>query len=276
MNKVLLGLLLGAILGAFDGLTAWFTPEVRNQMLTIVIGSTVKGVMAGVLAGWFARKVQSVPAGIVFGLIVGLALAYWVAAMQGKYYFEIMLPGGTVGAILGWATQRYGKPVRASGAAAAALMVAMLFVATGAQAAITPKDALERMKWLAGNWSGTIMTRDGAPGRIEYRVTAGGSAVMETMFPGQPHEMVTMYTLAADGSLVAQHFCAGNNQPVMRLNAEKSSNDDLVFDFVRVEGANTKNHMRDARIRIVPDGSLENTWNSGDKSEPKRFFVTRK
>jgi hypothetical protein len=28
--------------------------------------------------------------------------------MQGKYYFEIMLPGGTIGAILGWATQRYG------------------------------------------------------------------------------------------------------------------------------------------------------------------------
>ena len=121
MNKILVGVILGAILGVFDGLTAWFTPDVRSQMLTIIIGSTFKGVIAGVAAGIFARKVKSTPLGILFGLIVGLALAYWVAAMQGKYYFEIMLPGGTVGAILGWATQRYGRAASRSGVAANAL-----------------------------------------------------------------------------------------------------------------------------------------------------------
>ena len=40
MNKIVLGLLLGGFLGIFDGLTAWFTPEVRSQLLGIVIGST--------------------------------------------------------------------------------------------------------------------------------------------------------------------------------------------------------------------------------------------
>ena len=112
MNKVLLGLLLGGFLGIFDGLTAWFTPEVRNQMLTIVIGSTVKGLITGVLIGYFARKVNSLPLGIIFGLGVGLVLAFAVAAMPnpaGKhYYFEIMLPGGILGMIVGYATQRYG------------------------------------------------------------------------------------------------------------------------------------------------------------------------
>ena len=38
---------------------------------------------------------------------VGLALAYWVAAMQGKYYFEIMLPGGILGLVVGIATQKF-------------------------------------------------------------------------------------------------------------------------------------------------------------------------
>jgi len=109
MNKVLVGVILGAVLGLFDGATAWFTPEARPMMLQIIIGSTVKGIIAGMAAGFFARKVHSTPAGIVFGLIVGLGLAYWVAAMQDKYYFEIMLPGAIVGAILGWATQRYGR-----------------------------------------------------------------------------------------------------------------------------------------------------------------------
>ena len=113
MNKILLGALLGAALGAVDGMTAWLTPAVRPYMLSIIIGSTMKGVIAGVAAGWFARKVRSVPAGIAFGFVVGLLLAFGVAAMPSAtgehYYFEIMLPGSIVGAILGWATQRYGR-----------------------------------------------------------------------------------------------------------------------------------------------------------------------
>jgi len=109
MNKVVYGLILGGILGIFDGLTAWFTPAVRAQLMGIVIGSTLKGVLAGVLIGFFARKVNSLALGIVFGLGVGLLLAFFVAHMQGKYYFEIMLPGGLVGLIVGYATQKYGR-----------------------------------------------------------------------------------------------------------------------------------------------------------------------
>jgi hypothetical protein len=108
MNKILLGLLLGALLGAIDGGTAWFTPAVRAQMVTIVIGSTFKGLIAGVAAGVFARKVNSVPLGILFGLAVGALLAFLVAYMQHGYYLEIMLPGSIVGMIVGFATQRYG------------------------------------------------------------------------------------------------------------------------------------------------------------------------
>jgi hypothetical protein len=33
VNKLILGLLLGGVLGIFDGLTAWFTPEARDQLL---------------------------------------------------------------------------------------------------------------------------------------------------------------------------------------------------------------------------------------------------
>jgi MFS family permease len=115
MNKIMLGLLVGGLLGIIDGLTSWFTPEVRAQLLGIVIGSTVKGLIAGVLIGYFAKKVNSLPLGIIFGLAVGLVLAFAVAAIPnpgGKhYYFEIMLPGGIVGMIVGYATQRFGQGV---------------------------------------------------------------------------------------------------------------------------------------------------------------------
>ena len=112
MNKVLLGLLLGGVLGIFDGLTAWFTPAARAGLVGIVIGSTMKGILAGILIGVFARKVHSLALGILFGLSIGLALAYGVAAMQHGYYFQIMLPGGMVGLIVGYATQRYGSSAR--------------------------------------------------------------------------------------------------------------------------------------------------------------------
>jgi hypothetical protein len=111
MNKSLFGLILGGILGIFDGLTALFYPEAVPHIQGIVIGSTIKGLITGVCIGYFARKVNSLPLGILFGLSVGLLLSFLVAAMPsatGKhYYFEIMLPGGILGVIVGFATQRF-------------------------------------------------------------------------------------------------------------------------------------------------------------------------
>src|SRR5262245_43414392 len=108
MSKPLIGVILGAILGAFDGLTAWFTPAVRDQLGSIVISSRVKEIMAGIPIGFFARKFQSLPIGILFGVIVGAILAVLTALMVGDHYFQIILPGTLVGLIVGFATQRYG------------------------------------------------------------------------------------------------------------------------------------------------------------------------
>jgi hypothetical protein len=119
MNKVVLGLILGAVLGILDGLSALVSaPETRPEILGIVIGSTFKGIVAGVLIGFFARRVNSLPLGILFGLAVGLLLAWPIAYMNAQagknYYWEIMLPGGVLGTIVGFATQRYGAGARYS------------------------------------------------------------------------------------------------------------------------------------------------------------------
>jgi hypothetical protein len=125
MNKILVGLIVGAVLGLIDGATAWFTPAVRDQMLGIIIGSTMKGIVAGIAAGWYARRVQSVPKGIIFGFIVGLLLAFAVAAMPdpsgNHYWWQIMVPGSILGGVIGWATQRYGRPLSTRGAVASAV-----------------------------------------------------------------------------------------------------------------------------------------------------------
>ena len=111
-NKPVVGIVLGAILGLFDGGTAWFTPEIRPYIQGILIGSTFKGLLTGVAAGLFARKFNSLPIGIGFGFLIGLLLSFAVASMPAEtgqhYYLEIMLPGSILGALVGFATQRYG------------------------------------------------------------------------------------------------------------------------------------------------------------------------
>lgn len=120
MNKILIGLILGGVLGVFDGLSALVSaPEVRPEIMAIVLGSMSKGLMAGVIIGYFACKKNNVALGVVFGLIIGALLALPFAlgkdATTGQVYFwEILIPGSLVGLIVGYATQRYGaRPVPA-------------------------------------------------------------------------------------------------------------------------------------------------------------------
>jgi hypothetical protein len=115
MSKPLLGMILGAVLGFLDGLSAFFYPGVASMMMGIIIGSTLKGLLTGLVTGFVARKLHSLPLGILTGLSVGLVLSYWAAATspdpQGRYYYlEIMLPGSVLGAVVGFATQKFGKP----------------------------------------------------------------------------------------------------------------------------------------------------------------------
>lgn len=113
MSKIVLGLVAGAVLGLLDGLTAWFTPEVRDQMLSIVIGSTGKGLLTGLAAGWAARRYNSMMVAVLVGLGVGFLLSYAVAAMGdangNHYYLQIVLPGAVLGLIVGFASQRFGR-----------------------------------------------------------------------------------------------------------------------------------------------------------------------
>jgi hypothetical protein len=110
VNTVLLATLLGGFLGIFDGLTAWFSPEVRDQMMGIVIGSTVKGLLTGVLIGVFSRRVRSMALGLVFGVAVGAFFAYLILLMNPGHALNIMLPGSLVGLIVGYVAQSHNRP----------------------------------------------------------------------------------------------------------------------------------------------------------------------
>ena len=122
MSKPMLGLVLGGVLGIFDGLSALVSapndPAVKAGIVGIVFGSMVKGLITGVLIGWFAKRTPSLPAILGFGLAAGLAFAFLVCLLQKlggqpPYYWQIMLPGGILGVIVGYATFSFRSRVTA-------------------------------------------------------------------------------------------------------------------------------------------------------------------
>ena len=121
MSKPVLGLLLGAVLGLLDGMGAYAYPEVRDQIVGIMIGSTFKGLLTGLATGFFATKLRSLPLGMLIGLGIGALLSFLVAAMPdpaGKHFYgEIMLPGSILGAVVGYATYRFGRAPRTAATA---------------------------------------------------------------------------------------------------------------------------------------------------------------
>lgn len=114
MNKPLIGLLLGGILGVFDGLSSLISePSVAPEIVSIVIGSTMKGLVAGAIIGWFARRVPNMMMGVLFGVLVAGTFAALVVLLDGRgLWWQLMLPGCTLGAIVGFATQKYGVRTR--------------------------------------------------------------------------------------------------------------------------------------------------------------------
>ena len=92
---------------------------------------------------------------------------------------------------------------------------------------------------------------------VSYKVSANGSVVMETLFSGTPHEMITMYHLAGN-DLVATHYCAGANQPHFKLDTEKSTPNELVMAFDGGTNIDMDKgaFMHGGKIAFAPDGGI--------------------
>jgi hypothetical protein len=126
------------------------------------------------------------------------------------------------------------------------LLAASLLASSQARAGeADPKAAFERLKTLEGTWQGRAghgETKQQAT--VTYRVASGGTVVQETLFPGTPHEMISMYHLA-DGQLVMTHYCSAGNQPRLKLDTKASTADKLVFAF---DGGSNLDPAKDGHV----------------------------
>ncbi len=160
--------------------------------------------------------------------------------------------------------------------AAIAIALACLVAPVGVLAGEGAEEAFERMKGLAGTWE--VITPDGS-GTITYRVGSADSIVVEELFPGTDHEMMTVYHMDGE-DLVATHYCAAGNQPRFKLAPASSSTD--VFHFAFAGGSNMQpndGHIHEGRIRIVDADHVEATWafwKDGALQHETTFTMTRR
>jgi hypothetical protein len=143
---------------------------------------------------------------------------------------------------------------------------------------VDAKAAFQRLKTLVGTWEGHGDQPTGFPVKIEFRLTGAGSALEERTFPGTDHEMLTIYYM--DGNdLVLTHYCAGANQPHMKLVAGGAEGA-LKFDFVSGTNLDPEktSHMHSAIYSSIAPDKYEATWSAFDAGKPSgahTFFMAK-
>jgi hypothetical protein len=134
-------------------------------------------------------------------------------------------------------------------------------------------EQFAKIKSLVGTWEGTggkenATDEERKPITVTYKLTAGGSTVMETVFADTPMEMITMYHM--DGQdLVLTHYCMTANQPTMTA---QPSDDPNIIPFKFTGGANiatgNEMHMHHAVHTLTDNDNIQSRWTLYINGEP--------
>ena len=137
---------------------------------------------------------------------------------------------------------------------------------------------LQKLKSLAGMWKGISSDPHNGDNNmaIEYKVTGNGSSVVETIAPGSPMEMTTVY-YDKDGKLAMTHYCALGNRPEMAMTA--SDGNSITLSLVNGgEVSENETHMHSLKL-IIPDADhLTHEWSyyeNGAQAATTTFTLTR-
>ena len=167
----------------------------------------------------------------------------------------------------------------------ATLMIAVVcFSFTGPYAAYareykpgqyTGSKEFERMKLLVGAWESTAdMGKEGEKVQVEYRLTAGNSALVETLSPGTPEEMVSIYH-DRKGKLAMTHYCMLHNQPHMTLKKADARTLDLVFAKDSDINPAKEAHMHALSITFEDNDHIVQKWTMFEQGKAKEVVTLK-
>lgn len=142
--------------------------------------------------------------------------------------------------------------------------------------AVTHSRDFEKMKELAGVWEGKADMGKGMETiKATYELTSAGNAIVERLFAGQPHEMVTVY-YDFKGKLSMTHYCSLGNQPHMELMNPGENTMMFVLSRKNPNLASVKEtHMHSLTISFDSKDSITQTWTLYEKGKKKSDVVIK-
>jgi len=143
------------------------------------------------------------------------------------------------------------------------------------------ESAFEFLKSMNGTWQRTGGNHDyGTKSPMStFRVSGAGSSVVETIFPNDPSEMVSVYHM--DGNdLLLTHYCALHNAPVMKFQKTTKPGE---IKFVFKGGTNfdpkVDMHVHEGYMKVANDKTIKATFvvfTDGKPGQAMSSTLTRK
>lgn len=142
--------------------------------------------------------------------------------------------------------------------------------------AVTHSKDFEKMKELMGVWEGTTdMGKGMVTIKATYELTSAGNAILERLFVGLPHEMVTVY-YDYNGKLNMTHYCSLGNQPHMELMNSGETN--MLFVLSKKNPnlhSVEETHMHSLKILFDNKDNITHTWSLYEKGKKKSDTVIK-
>jgi hypothetical protein len=157
-------------------------------------------------------------------------------------------------------------------------LTVMASVSSSASAQSRATAGFEKLKSLAGEWQGK--TSEGLMVEVSYKITSGGSALMETLKAADEAPMVTLYHLDSD-SLLMTHYCSAGNQPRLRATVGAGEVKSLTFKFLDVTNlANPSDgYICGLSLTFVDKDHIIHEWafrQGGNEAQSKHSFARKK
>ena len=162
------------------------------------------------------------------------------------------------------------------------VLLGLLICAVGAGAgeyhmgSVTHSKDFEKMKELVGIWEGSMDMGKGTVAiKATYELTSAGNAILERLFVGHPHEMITVY-YDYNGKLAMTHYCSLGNQPHMEL-MNRSENNLLFVLSEKNPGLSSvkETHMHSLNISFDNKDTITHTWSLYENGEKKSDSVIK-